>query len=108
MVLIVILHRGRSREDWGNRPPKIYESNLFTTILYNLENNIRDIRPFRRLLFCRNSFVKILHLSYSNEAVMRLDYQILRKSPPLNLLAGSSPDTLISSTATPSVLSIVQ
>ena len=32
-------------------------------------------------------------ISYSSEAVMRLDYQLLQKSPPLNLLVGSAPAT---------------
>jgi len=27
-------------------------------ILYNSENNIRDVRPFCRPLFCQSSFVK--------------------------------------------------
>jgi len=35
--------RGGSRK--GNRPPKTYESNFFTMILYNSENSIRDIKP---------------------------------------------------------------
>jgi len=33
----------------------------------------------------------MLHLSYSSEPVMRLDYRISLKSPALNLLAGSVP-----------------
>jgi len=33
----------------------------------------------------------MLRLSYSSEPVMRLDCQILLKSPPLNLLVGSVP-----------------
>jgi len=46
-------------------------------ILNNLENSIRDIRPFCRYLFCQSSVVKYTTslLQYS-EAVMRLDYQI--------------------------------
>ena len=47
-------------------------------ILYNSENNIRDVRLF--VVRCLNCFVtavlqSILHLSYSSEAVMRLDCQ---------------------------------
>ena len=34
--------------------------------------------------------LSILHSFHSSEAVMRLDYQILLKSPPLTLLAGSA------------------
>jgi len=39
-------------------PPKIYESNFFTMILYKSENSIRDIKPFCRPLLCHSSFVK--------------------------------------------------
>ena len=44
---------------------------------------IRDIRTFCCLLFYHRSVVKysLLHLSYSSEPVMRLDCQILLKSP---------------------------
>jgi len=63
-------------------------------IFYNSENNIRDRRPFCRPMFCHSSVVKyiILYPSCSSEAVMRLDYQILLKPPPLTLLARSAPD----------------
>jgi len=33
----------------------------------------------------------MLHPSYSSEAVVRLDYQLLLKSPPLTSLAGFDP-----------------
>ena len=36
--------------------------------------------------------VYFILLTYSREAVMRLDYQILLKSSLLTLLAGSAPD----------------
>jgi len=55
---------------------------FFTMILNNSENSIRNIRPFFRPLFCHKSVVRILHLSYYNEPVMRLDFQILLISPP--------------------------
>jgi len=44
-------------------------------------------------MFCHNNVVKyrLLRLSFSSERVMRLDYQILLKSPTLKLLAGSTP-----------------
>jgi len=53
-------------------------------IMYKLENNIRDIKPFCRPLFCHSSAVKYTSflLLYSGETVMRLDYQILLKPTP--------------------------
>jgi len=61
-------------------------------ILYNSENSIRDVRPFCSPLFCHSRAVKcILNLSYIRVPVARFDCQILLKSPPLNLLAGSAP-----------------
>ena len=50
-------------------------------ILYNSENSICDVRRFCCPLFYHRSVAK--YLSYSSEAVMRLDHQILLKSPPL-------------------------
>jgi len=58
-------------------PVKPTKVTLFTMILHNLENSIYDIRPFCRQLLCH-----ILHLSFSSEPVMKLDYPILLKSPP--------------------------
>jgi len=58
--------RGGSRGgDWGDRPPKTYESNFFH----------HDFVQFGKTLHCQ----------------LRLDCQILLKSPPLNLRAGSAP-----------------
>jgi len=55
-----LLSRGGSREGRLGRslslkPTKV---TLFTMILYNSENSIRDIRLFCRPLFCHSSFVK--------------------------------------------------
>jgi len=57
-------------------PLKSTKVTLFTMILYNSENSIHDIRSFCRPLFCHSSVVKyrLLHLSYSSEPVMSLDY----------------------------------
>jgi len=60
-------------------PLKLEKVTLITMVLYNSENNIRNVRPFCCPLFCPSSFVKYTYLSYSSEAVMRLDYQILQK-----------------------------
>ena len=76
----------------GAMPPllKPAKVTLFTMILYNLENNIRNIRTVCRPLFGHSSVWSMLHLSYSREVAMRLDYQIFQKSIP-HLLAGSAP-----------------
>jgi len=42
----------------GDPPPKAYESNLISHDFCNSENDIRDIRPFCRPLFCHSSVVK--------------------------------------------------
>jgi len=39
-------------------PPKTYELTLFTMILYDSENRIRNTRPFCHPLFCDRSSVK--------------------------------------------------
>jgi len=39
-------------------PSKPTKVTLFTMILHNSENSIRDIRPFCRLLFCHSSVLK--------------------------------------------------
>jgi len=39
-------------------PPKTYELTLFTMIVYNSENSIRNTRPFCHPLVCRRSVVK--------------------------------------------------
>jgi len=88
---LALLTRGGSRRScWGDRAPPLKPKKLtfFTMIFYNSENSIRDITLFDRPLFCDSSVVKysLLHLFYSSEPVMRLDCQILLKSPPLNLL----------------------
>jgi len=46
---------GRLGRSLPLKPTKVY---LFTIIFYNSENNIRDISPFCRLLFCHSSVVK--------------------------------------------------
>ena len=45
--------------DWGDRLPlKPTKVTLLTVIMYNSENNIRDIRLFCRPLFCHSRAVK--------------------------------------------------
>jgi len=52
---------------------------------YNSGNSMHDIRPLCRPFFVTAVLRSILHLSYSSEAVTRLDYQILLKLPPHNI-----------------------
>jgi len=50
---------GGSGGDLDDRPLyNLRQCLLFTMILYNSENSIRDIRPFCRPLFCHSSVVK--------------------------------------------------
>jgi len=65
-------------------PLKRAKVSLFTMILYNSENTIRDIRSFCPPLFCQSSVVKntLSLLQQPSEPVMRRDYQILLKSFP--------------------------
>ena len=80
---------GRLRRSSPLKPAKV---TLFTMILNNSENIIRDIRPFCPDLFCHSSIVKYTSclLEYS-EAVMWLYCHILLKiAPSLTLLAGSA------------------
>jgi len=55
-----VLHTfsGETRGRLSPPPPKIYESNFFTMILYNSENSIRDVRPFCHPLFRHSRVVK--------------------------------------------------
>jgi len=66
----------------GDRPLKPTKVTLFTMILYNSESSIRNIRPFYRPLFLHSSVEKYTSSFCSSQTVMRLDYQILLKSPP--------------------------
>ena len=75
----------------GRAIAPLKHTNFFHHDFEHSENSIRNIRPFFRPLFCHKSVVRILHLSYYNEPVMRLDFQILLISPPLKLTSGSAP-----------------
>jgi len=66
-------------------PHKNSESNFAHNDFVNSENSMRDMKPYPCPLFCHSSVVKHFssnHLSYSSEAVMWLDWQILLKSYP--------------------------
>jgi len=66
----------------GNRPPISYKLTLFTMTVYNSEDSIRDVRPFCSHCFVRAMLSSLFHLFYSSDPVMRLEFQILLKSPP--------------------------
>ena len=63
-------------------PPITYKLTLFTTTVYNSEDSIRDVRPFCSHCFVRAMLSSLLLLFYSSDPVMRLEFQILLKSPP--------------------------
>jgi len=66
----------------GRSTLKPMKVTFFTTIIYNSENNIRNIRSFCRPIFCYSSVVKYTSTLLQTKPVMRLDCQILLKSPP--------------------------
>ena len=79
--------------EWGDRPPPLKPTKvtLFTTILDNSENSIRDRRSFCRPLFCHSSGVKypsfLLRQCIRNETWLP---NITEIAPLPNLLAGSA------------------
>ena len=87
--------------------PKAWESNFIhhDFVPYNSENNIRDVPYGLFVVHCHfshySSVVKYASslsmtvVSYSSEAVMSFDYQLLLKSPPLTLLAKSAPALIL-------------
>ena len=80
--------------NWGDRPPKPYKSNfIHHGYVHFGKQHSRYKVILLSVVFSQQCCV---HLSYSGEPVMRLDHQILRKSPPpLTLPAGSAPVTTI-------------
>ena len=71
-----------SREAIGAILPTPTKATFLTAILCNSENIIRHIRPFCRPFFCHSSVVKYTSNLLQSKHVMRLEYQILLKSPP--------------------------
>jgi len=85
-------HSGTGKDPGGTIAPlKPTKVSLFTIIFYNSKNNIRDISLFCRPLFCHSSVEKYTSSILQQWTVMSVECQILLKSPPLNLLAGSAP-----------------
>jgi len=56
---ITVVVRGRGGSRGGRSPPplKPRKATLFSMILFNSENDIRNTRPFCRPLFCHSSIV---------------------------------------------------
>jgi len=81
--------RGGSRGTIGAIAPlKFTKVTLFTMILYNWEDSIRDMRPFCRPLFCHSSVV--MHTSSLLQPWTRNETPLTFS--PLTFLAGSDPD----------------
>jgi len=75
---------------------KTYESNFIHHDFLQFGKQHSRYKAILSSIFCHSSVVgSILHPFHNSEAVMRLDYQILLKSPPLPLLAGSAPTVYI-------------
>ena len=74
----------------GDRPPKTYESNFFHHDFEQFGKHHSQYKAIFRPFFVTKVLWRILHLSYGNEPVIRLDFQILLISLPpypLNLQA---------------------
>jgi len=76
-------------------PPKTYESNFIHHDFVQFRKQHSRLKAISSSIVLSQQCCELwslLHLSYSSEAVMRLDYQVLLKSPPpLKLLARSAP-----------------
>jgi len=66
-------------------PLKLTKAASITMTLYNSENSISSIRVISRPLLFHSSVAKYTSSLFSSETVLRLDYQILLKSPPPNI-----------------------
>ena len=64
-------YRSGSRGDWGDRPLKPTKVTLFSTILYNSENNIHDVRPVCCRLFCHILAVKNHAKKYTSSVLQQ-------------------------------------
>jgi len=73
--------RGAIGEIASLKPKKVTS---FTIFLYNSENNIRDIRPFCRLLFCHCSVLYFISLTVA-KLLWDLTTKYYWNPPPLNL-----------------------
>jgi len=73
-------------DDWGDRTSKTYESNFFLHHFVQFgKQHVRYKAILSSNVLPQQCCEICFHLSYSNEAVMRLDYLILLKSPPPSL-----------------------
>jgi len=77
--------------DWGDRSPKTYGINF---IHHNFVQRGKQHSWYKAILSSTVSLqqcCEVYYISCSSELLMRLDYQILLKSIPSILLAGSAP-----------------
>ena len=99
-MLVPPCRDGSSVGRLGQSPPlKPTTVSFFNIISYNSENNIRDIRPIFRPLFCHRRVVSIGCLSYPTAAkLLWVDkyYWNRPPPPPLTSPAGSNPASLTS------------
>jgi len=72
-------------------PPKTFESNFIYHNSVQFEKQHSRYKATLSSIAFSQGCCKILHLSYSSEAVMRPDCQIILKSPTLTSVAGSAP-----------------
>ena len=71
------------RGDWGDRPPKTYESKSFHHDFVQFGKQHSRYQAILPSIVLSQKYCEVyLSLSYSSELVMRLDCQILLKSPP--------------------------
>ena len=88
----VWLRGGSSGGRLGRSPPlKPTKVTFFAIILYNSENNIRDIRPFLRRLFCHRSVVKYTSSLLPQRSRYETWLPNITEIAPLNSLAGPAP-----------------
>ena len=90
-MLVPPCRDGSSVGRLGQSPPlKPTTVSFFNIISYNSENNIRDIRPIFRPLFCHRRVVSIGYLSYPTAAkLLWVDkYYWNRPPPPTSNLTG--------------------
>ena len=87
----------QGRIHWGAigaiAPLKLKKVTLFSMILYNSENNVRNVRPFCRPQFCHSSVVKYTSSLAQKQSCYKAWRPNITEITPLNLLAVCTPAT---------------